>query len=239
MTSINYKLISLPIEKIDEMINKVPNAPTKLRNFFITAGMLTHNHNEYGFDMFTAIYLIFKNKYNLFEESLKQKNIYEYICTFIIEESTNILIGTMTMSDNIIGTITIFPEFRNKGIATDILKSIFNIANDLNFQINIYPNKEVESIVKKIGFIYFPNKDISYVRNKYGEQSQLDKYVSKNHDTKSTFMIVNKKDYKKLFDFIGYNAQSMLNIFRYCGLINIDDNEKKEKFNRLLNMLSN
>lgn len=238
MTSIKYNLVSLSLERLDEMINKIPHAPTKLRNFIYRAGVLTNNYNEYGIDLYTAINLIFKNKYNLVKAMLNIKNTYEYICTFIVEESTNILIGTMTMNDNTIGTITIFPEFRKKGIATNILSNIFNIANKLNFPINIYPNKELESILKNIGFIYFPSKDKSYAYNKYGKQTQLYRYMSKVYNTDSDYVAVNKKDYNELFDLLGYNSQSTINLLSYSGLIDIRDNKKREMINNMLERLS-
>lgn len=238
MTSVKYKLISLTLERIDEMINKIPNAPIKLRNFIYSAGILTNNYNEYGIDLYTAINLIFKNQYNLVRTTLNNKNTYEYICTFIVEESTNILIGTMTMNDNTIGTITILPEFRKKGIATNILSNIFNIANKLNFPINIYPNKELESITNKIGYVSFPTKNKSYAYNKYGKQTQVDRYVSKVPNTHSYYIVVNKNDYNELFDLLGYNSQSTINLLRCCGLIDIRDNKMNEMFNNLVKMLS-
>ena len=238
MTSVNYKLISMSIERMDEMLNKIPNAPVKLRNFIYTAGILTNKYNEYGIDLYTAIQLIFKNKYELVKETLKNKNTYKYICTFIVEEYTNILFGTMTMNDNTIGTITIFPEFRKKGIATIILSNIFNIANKLNFPISIYPNRELQSIIKKIGFVYYPTNDASYAYNKYGKQSQVYRYVSKIPDAKGEFIIVNKNEYNELFDLLGYDSQSTINLLSCCGLIDITDNKKKEIFNKVIKMLS-
>jgi hypothetical protein len=238
MASVNYKLISLSLERVDEMINKIPNAPIKLRNFIYSAGILTNKYNEYGNDLYIAINLIFKNTYNLVKVMLQSKNIYNYICTFIVQEYTNTLIGTMTMNDNIIGTITIFPEFCKNGIATNILTDIFNISKKINFPIHIYPNSQLESIIKKIGFIYFPTNDTSYAYNKYGKQTQVYRYVSTILDTKSDFMIVNKNDYNELFDLLGYNFQSYINLLSCCSLINIPDGENKEIFNNILKILS-
>jgi hypothetical protein len=227
----------MSLERIDEIINKIPNAPTKLRNFIYTAGILTNKYNEYGIDLYTAINLIFKNNYDLVKEIIKKKKTYEYICTFIVEECTNILIGTMTMNDNTIGTITIFPEFRNKRITTSILTNIFNVANKSNFPINIYPNSELESIVKKIGFLYFPAKDKSYAYNKYGDKSQVIRYVSKKYYNKK-MLVVDKKDYKELFDVLGYNSQSTLNLLCCCDLIDLSGDDMKCKLVKLLELLS-
>lgn len=215
MSSIKYKLISVSAAQINDMINVIPDAPKELRNFLITAAILTNKYNEYGLDLYTFLMLIFKNEYYKIEEILKMKTIQNYICVFIVEENTNNIIGTMTLNDNVIGTITIFPEYRNKGIATTILTSMFNKANELNIEIQIYPNHDLLSIVKKIGFTYFPCNEESYAFNKFGNKSRLDRFISKIiYQDRSQIIVLNRRDIQGFYDVIGFNSLSVLNLLR-------------------------